>query len=75
MDIQGAFDNIHPDAINKAMKDSGIPPYIRRWYSNLLTNQECVCTIGNTTIKVKLNSGIPLGAVLSHPVGWNPRTA
>merc|ERR1712095_249786 len=32
LDIQGAFDNIQPDAINKAMKDSGIPTYIRRWY-------------------------------------------
>ena len=72
MDIQGAFDNIHPDAINKAMKDSGIPPYIRKWYSNLLTNRECECTIGNTTVKAKLNSGIPQGAVLSPPVGWNP---
>ena len=40
MDIQGAFDNIHPDAINEAMKDSGIPPYIRKWYFNLLTSRE-----------------------------------
>ena len=72
LDIQGAFDNIHPDAINKAMKDSNIPPYIRKWYHNLLTNRECECTIGITTLKAKLNSGIPQGAVLSPPVGWNP---
>ena len=72
LDIQGAFDNIQPDAINKAMKDSGIPTYIRRWYFNLLTNRTCECTIGNVTLEAKLNSGIPQGAVLSPPVGWNP---
>ena len=72
MDIQGAFDNIHPDAINEAMKDSGIPPYIRKWYFNLLTSREWECTIDNITVKAKLNSGIPQGAALSPPVGWNP---
>ena len=72
LDIQGAFDNIHPDAINQAMKDSGIPSIVRRWYFNLLTNRECECTIGLTTMIAKLNAGIPQGAVLSPPVGWNP---
>ena len=72
LDIQGAFDNIHPDAINQAMKDGGIPNYIRKWYYNLLTNRECECTIGNSTLRAKLNSGIPQGAVLSPPIGWNP---
>ena len=72
LDIQGAFDNIHPDAINRAMKDSGIPKYVRKWYYDLLTNRNCECTIGNVTIEAKLNLGIPQGAVLSPPVGWNP---
>ena len=54
------------------MKDSGIPKYVRRWYYNLLTNRNCECTLGNITIEAILNSGIPQGAVLSPPVGWNP---
>ena len=66
--VQGAFENSHPDAINKVMENSGVPDYIRRWYFNLQTNRECECSIGNATLNAMLNSGR-----LEPPIGWNPR--
>ena len=72
LDIKGAFDNIKPTAILKAMEDCNIPRNIRNWYFNLLTNRNCECTIGNHTVEAVLKTGMTQGSVLSPPLGWNP---
>ena len=33
-DIQGAFDNITIDSLEKGMKDHGFPPQMTTWYIN-----------------------------------------
>ena len=72
LDIKGAFDNITPQAISKALDDCRIPTSIKNWYMNLLRNRNCECTIGNNTVEAILKTGITQGSVLSPPLGWNP---
>ena len=72
LDIQGAFDNITPDAILQSMIDSNFPEPIRNWYYNLLTNREGECKLGQCTKNAVLVRGCPQGGVLSPPLGWLP---
>jgi hypothetical protein len=67
LDIKGAFDNIKPSAIIKAMKKQGVCNMYRQY----LTNRRCLCTLSDKTVVAALITGSPQGGILSPSCGWN----
>lgn len=69
MDIEGAFDNVSFEAIGKALRERGIPSFIRRWIQNYLSDKTiCYESHGQVT-RVLATRGAPQGGVLS-PTFW-----
>jgi hypothetical protein len=71
LDIKGAFDNIKPSAIIKAMKKQGVRHNVCNMYKQYLTNRRCSCTLSDKTVVANLVMGSPQGGILSPSCGWN----
>jgi hypothetical protein len=56
LDIKGAFDDIKPSAIIKAMKKQGVRQSICKMYKQYLTNRRCSCTLSDKTVGRTKNS-------------------
>jgi hypothetical protein len=57
LDIKGAFDNITPTAIIKAMRKQGVRHKVCEWYKQYLTNQRCSCTHSDKIVVAELIMG------------------
>jgi hypothetical protein len=71
LDIKGAFDNIKPSAIVKAMRKQGIEQKVCNMYYQYLTNRRCSCTLSDKIVLATLIMGSPQGGLLSPSGGWN----
>jgi hypothetical protein len=71
LDIKGAFDNIKPPAIIKAMKKQGVRQKVCNMYKQYLTNRRCSCTLSDKTVVATLIMGSPQCRILSPSCGWN----
>jgi hypothetical protein len=71
LDIKGAFDNIKPPAIIKAMRKQGVRQNMCNMYKQYLTNRRCSCTLSDKAIVAILILGSPQGGILSPSCGWN----
>jgi hypothetical protein len=71
LDIEGAFDNIKPSAIIKAMRKQGIGQKVCNMYHQYLTNRRCSCTLSDKIVVATLIMGSPQGGLLSPSCGWN----
>jgi len=70
LDIQGAFDNVNPEAVISGMRKKGIQEEIVTWYNHYLLNRTITVEHKGVNIKRKLTRGTPQGGVFS-PVAWN----
>ena len=70
LDIEGAFNNVEPNAIITAMSSFGVHESICRLVENLLTQRRISATLGSTNLKRFVGRGTPQGGVLS-PLLWN----
>jgi hypothetical protein len=71
LDIKGAFDNIKPSAIIKAMKKQGVRQKVCNMYHQYLTYRRCSCTLSDKIVVATLIMGSPQGGLLSPFCGWN----
>ena len=70
LDIQGAFDNVKPEAIIQGMKAKGIDNSAVNWYEFYLRNRMVEVDHQGITAKRRLTVGTPQGGVFS-PLAWN----
>ena len=70
LDIQGAFDNVSPEAVLRGMENKGISDRFCRWYEHYLMNRTITVKHNGVTLHRSLTLGTPQGGVLS-PVMWN----
>jgi hypothetical protein len=71
LNIKGAFDNIKPPAIIKAMRKQGVRQNVCNMYKQYLTNSRCSCTLSDKAIVAILIMGSSQGGILSPSCGWN----
>jgi hypothetical protein len=71
LDIKGAFGNIKPLAIMKAMKKQGARQNVCNMFKQYLTNRRCLCTLSDKTVVATLITGSSQGGILSPCCGWN----
>ena len=65
LDVEGAFDNLCPEAINKAMIEKNFPNEIRKWYNHYQHNRLAESEILGFKSSRKLVKGVAQGGVLS----------
>ena len=70
LDIQGAFDNLDPEAALKGMSDKGIPGKIINWYGHYLRGRTVNIEYKGLKKTRFLTRGTPQGGVFS-PLAWN----
>jgi hypothetical protein len=70
LDIQGAFDNIKPESIKKAMKKHDFPKDIMDWYNEYISGRVSTVDINGINKQRHLCRGTPQGGILS-PIIWN----
>ena len=70
LDIQGAFDNVPVESIEKALIDRHVCSTVTRWLVSMLRQRRATSTVGCNTATVALNRGCPQGGVVS-PLCWN----
>ena len=70
LDIQGAFDNVKPEAIIRGLKARGVPDELLKWYDGYLRTRSIVIDHLGVKIILYLTLGVPQGGVLS-PLMWN----
>lgn len=69
MDIEGAFDNVSFDAIERAFNRLGINQLLGRWIKNYLSSRMILYESNGTLITVTATKGTPQGGVIS-PFLW-----
>ena len=69
-DIEGAFDNVRPEMVEKAMKQHNFPDLIVRWYTYYINNRKVKLNLFGQEHCRALTRGVPQGGVLS-PLAWN----
>ena len=70
LDIQGAFDNVGADAIERGMREKHLPEELVQWYSHFVRNRKMMVDHNGIKLERFLVTGTPQGGVLS-PVIWN----
>ena len=70
LDVNGAFSNVTPEAIEKALEKKNVPEDIRRWYMQFLRNRIVTCDYKGTTCTKHVMLGTPQGGVCSGII-WN----
>ena len=65
LDIQGAFDNLLVDSIDRQLRELQVHLDITDWYSHLLRNRRISCDINGATKSRQPMKGTPQGGVLS----------
>jgi ribonuclease HI len=70
LDIEGAFDNLTPEAILRCLEARQVCPTLLAWYSHYLTHRSIQVSLKGTTAFRNLTKGTPQGGVLS-PLMWN----
>jgi ribonuclease HI len=70
LDIQGAFDNVRPEAIAKGLHDKQAHPLLIGWYEYYLKSRNITFDYRGISRKKALSLGTPQGGVLS-PIMWN----
>ena len=69
VDIQGAFDNLATQAINKVMVDNNYPPFMIRWYMNFLKNRISIAEVLGVKLSIRPVCGTPQGGSLAAGSG------
>ena len=69
LDIEGAFNNIKSDVIEKALCASGSDRVVTMWILKVLTHREIQAELGGTFLNAIANRGTPQGGVIS-PTLW-----
>ena len=70
LDIQGAFDNVDPEAIIRCMRRRKFNKTMIHWYAHFLKGREIQVEYKGVRLQRFLTKGVPQGGVLS-PVMWN----
>ena len=70
LDISGAFDNVLPSKIAKAMARKNLPYYVINWFLHFVQERTVITTINGTMVQKEVGVGTPQGGVLS-PFIWN----
>ena len=65
LDIQAAFDTIHPECIRGALEDKGVDSLITNWYYDYLTHRNVVTEYNNEVARGTISVGFPQGGVCS----------
>ncbi|SPP90046.1 Hypothetical predicted protein, partial [Drosophila guanche] len=68
--IEGAFNNVIPEAITEALTDLGVDCHLVMLIDQLLTCRTVTSSMGSSTQSRYVNRGPPQGGVLS-PLLWN----
>ena len=69
LDIEGAFNNVYPEATVDALLKLGISAPIVKLISFLLTSRIVSSTIGEATVERQVSRGTPQGGIIS-PLLW-----
>ena len=67
LDIKSAYDTVWREGLVHKLVGIGLDPYIVAWLQSLLTDQYCRLEIGDATIEVWPECGLPQGSPLSVP--------
>ncbi|KAL7724672.1 hypothetical protein ACLKA6_012330 [Drosophila palustris] len=70
LDIEGAFNNVFPEAITEALTGLGVEGRLVRLISQLLTSRAVTSALGSSTLTRYVSRGTLQGEVLS-PLLWN----
>jgi ribonuclease HI len=70
LDIEGAFDNLALDGVEKALYNHDVHPKIIHWYMQYMRNRIATADVRGASSSKSLNRGTPQGGVLS-PLMWN----
>ncbi|RYE25309.1 MAG: hypothetical protein EOP45_04900 [Sphingobacteriaceae bacterium] len=70
LDMEGAFDNLIFEQIEKQLTEKNVNRHIIAWIVNMLRNRHISYEFMNKKFTVKANRGTPQGGVLS-PLLWN----
>ena len=70
LDIEGAFDNLLPEAVTSELTRRGTPPVIVKWMKYFLNHRLALVDYKGVNMMKKLVRGTPQGGVLS-PLLWN----
>ena len=70
LDIEGAFNNILPDAVTRALRNRGLDAPTVGFISHMLSSREIVAEIPGHSLRRYVVRGTPQGGVLS-PLVWN----
>ena len=70
LDVEGAFDNVHPHKVANLMRKRGMNSMFVDWYENYLINRFTIVLIKGLKLIRKLFLGTPQGGILS-PIIWN----
>ena len=69
LDIEGAFDNVSFDALDKALSNSPSHRLVNSWISAMVRNRIVIYTLGDCTTLRHIIRGCPQGGILS-PFLW-----
>ncbi|KAM8701536.1 hypothetical protein ACLKA7_012115 [Drosophila subpalustris] len=70
LDIEGAFNNVFPEAITEALTDLGIESRLVGLINQMLKCRAVTSTLGSSSLTRFVSKGTPQGGVLS-PLLWN----
>jgi hypothetical protein len=69
LDIEGAFNNVQVEAIERALEQLGVEQMITNWIIKMLKSRIITSDKGNSSIKRRATRGTPQGGVIS-PLLW-----
>ena len=70
LDIEGAFDNVTFDAIEKALNKKCESTSVNKWIMSMITTRSTTVELNGHKRKIKIKRGCPQGGILS-PFLWN----
>ena len=69
LDIEGAFNNVHPQAIMRGLQKLNIATHLGKLIHFMLTNRKVLSTLGSSTTGREVSRGTPQGGVIC-PFLW-----
>ena len=70
LDVEGAFDNVAFDAIERALRQKSVSPVVIKWIMDLIRNRSITVELNGHKRTIRIVRGCPQGGILS-PFLWN----
>ena len=70
LDVEGAFDKISFESIQKGLIRKGLPPRTVNWIMNMTSTRSIIIGHKNKELSFRINKGVAQGGILS-PLIWN----